>query len=284
MRRILKFAPWILLLVGLLVLSVYLLMQSDMIVLNPKGMIAQKERDLFVLTSILMCIVVIPVFILGLFIAWKYRESNKKAKYSPNWDYNFWLEVLWWGVSTVVVFVIGIFTWIGCHELDPFVPLAHENKPVRIQVVALQWKWLFIYPEYDIATVNFIQFPEKTPINFEITSDAPMNSFWIPDLGSQIYAMPGMLTKVHLIADEQGSFKGLSANLSGTGFAGMIFTAKASTDAEFDQWIQTTRHSDQVLTREEYMQLLKPSSNDPEALYVLEDKGLFDWVVMKYKM
>ncbi len=151
-------------------------------------------------------------------------------------------------------------------------------------MVALQWKWLFIYPEQKIATVNFFHFPEQTPINFEITSDAPMNSLWIPQLGGQIYAMPGMRTKLHLIADEPGAFRGSSANLSGEGFAGMHFVATSSTQADFDEWVHSQKQKEKFLDRSSYKQLAKPSENNPEATYLLKDNDLFDQIIMKYMM
>lgn len=177
---------------------------------------------------------------------------------------------------------MGILVWKSSHELDPFKPLESNRKPVRVQVVALQWKWLFIYPEQNIATVNFLQFPEQTPINFEITADAPMNSFWIPELGGQIYAMPGMKTKLHLIANEEGNFRGSSANLSGRGFAGMTFIAKASSQLEFEDWVESIRESSNFLNLREYNRLAEPSENNPVASYVLQKKDLYDWIVKKY--
>ena len=162
-----------------------------------------------------------------------------KAKHAPDWEHNYIAEYCWWGVPIVIIVILAVTTWKSSHDLNPFKPIESEKKPLAIQVVALHWKWLFIYPEQGIATVNFVQFPEKTPINFEITSDAPMNSFWIPQLGGQIYAMPAMRSKLHLIANEIGSFRGVSANISGKGFAGMTFTAKSSSEEDFDAWVQS---------------------------------------------
>jgi cytochrome o ubiquinol oxidase subunit 2 len=230
-----------------------------------------------------MLIVVIPVFLLTFGIAWKYREENKKAKHDPEWADSFLAEAIWWGIPCVIIAVLGFFTWRGCHELDPFRPLKSETKALPIQVVALQWKWLFIYPEQGIATVNFVQFPENTPLDFEITSDAPMNSFWIPSLGGQIYAMSGMRSKVHLIANEAGKFRGSSANISGAGFSGMTFTAQATSREEFEGWVESVKASS-PLSREIYLQLAQPSEYNQPASYVLADEGLFDWVIMKYMM
>ena len=284
MSKILKFVCITLLLLALLIPAVLYLQGSNIQVLNPKGMIALKERHLLATATFLMLLIVIPVFVLTFIIAWRYRAGNTKAKYAPDWDYSFLAESLWWGLPCAIVLMLSIITWTSSHELDPFKPLESTTKPITIQVVALQWKWLFIYPEQKIATVNFIQFPEHTPLNFEVTADAPMNSFWIPQLGGQIYAMPGMRTKLHLIANAIGSFNGSSANLSGEGFAGMKFIAKSSSQADFEQWVQSVRQSPQHLHLEEYTALAKPSMNNPIASYLLQEQNLFDQIVMQYMM
>ncbi|MBI2743271.1 MAG: ubiquinol oxidase subunit II [Chlamydiales bacterium] len=282
MQKKFKFTLLLVFVVGSLLWGMWLLYESKLAVLDPKGAIADAERSLFFTATWLMLIVVIPVFVLTIYIIWKYRASNKKATYSPDWDKSHLIESIWWGVPLVIVIALGVITWKSCIELDPFRPLVHENKPLRIQVVALQWKWLFIYPDQNIATVNFVHFPEKTPLNFEITADAPMNSFWIPQLGSQIYAMPGMDSRLHLIASEPGTFRGSSANLSGRGFAGMTFTAKASTQEEFDQWVASAKASQKVLTFDEYTQLVEPSENNPVASYSLKEEDLYQRIIMKY--
>ena len=284
MSKRFKSACLILVSLGVVLLSGWFLLTQDIAVLHPKGLIAVKQRNLMINLSLWMLIVVIPVFILTFFISWKYKASNAKAKYSPDWDYSILAESIWWGIPFIIVTVLGIFTWNSCHELDPFRPLESSVKPIKIQVIALDWKWLFIYPELNIATVNFVQFPEKTPINFEITADAPMNSFWIPKLGGQIYAMAGMNSKLHLIADEIGSYRGSSANLSGRGFSGMKFIAKASSQEEFDQWVQLIQQSSPFLGLEEYKYLVRPTENNPAAFYALEEQDLFEQVIMKYMM
>lgn len=254
-------------------------------IINPKGLIALQQLYLMHISTLLMLIVVIPVFILTMAICWKFRATNKKAPYTPYWNHDTTAEVIWWGFPFAIVLVLSYVTWLSSHQLDPYKPLSETTvKPITIQVVALDWKWLFIYPEEKIATVNFFQFPEKTPLNFEITSDAPMNSFWIPQLGGQIYAMPGMRTKLHLIADEPGSFRGSSANISGKGFAGMVFTAKSSSREEFDQWVKSVQGSSETLGVGEYKLLAKPSEYNPEAFYTLKEDQLFDQIVMKYMM
>jgi len=278
-----KTAVYILLCALALILSALYFFSLDIAVLNPKGIIAHREKDLIHTSSLLMLIVVIPVLVLTAIIAMKYKESNK-AKYNPDWDHSHIAEAIWWGVPCLIIIVLAVLTWKSSHELDPFKPIDSDKKPVTIQVVALQWKWLFIYPEENIATVNYIQIPEKTPINFTITADAPMNSFWVPELGGQVYAMPGMKTKLHLLADETGSFRGSSANLSGTGFSGMQFIVKACSDQQFTEWVGSARNSPNILTLNEYKKLSLPSENTPPTLYRLEANDLYEKIVMKYMM
>jgi cytochrome o ubiquinol oxidase subunit II len=268
---------------ALLVAVVLLVMyRSHFAVLNPEGTIADQQRDLLIFASLLSLIVVIPVFFLIFFIAWKYRAGNKKAKYSPEWDHSHKLEFIWWGIPVILIVILAGITWKSSHDLDPYKPLASDKKPVTIQAVALEWKWLFIYPEQNIATVNYVEFPEKTPINFQITADAPMNSFWIPKLGGQVYAMAGMQTKLHLMANTEGLYDGSSANISGEGFAGMRFKARSSSEQNFKQWVDDVQHSPNTLTAAEYQKLAKQSKNNPQALYASYEPGLYDSIIMKY--
>ena len=283
MKRFFKYALITLFCIGVLIWMLLLARGGDISVLNPQGMIAEKQKDLIMIATLLMLIVVIPVFILAGFVIWRYREGNRKAKYSPDWAHSYLAEWIWWGIPCLIMGILGWITWKSCQELDPFKPLEMEKKPVVIQVVALQWKWLFIYPEQGIASVNFMQIPEHTPVNFEITADAPMNSFWIPSLGGQIYAMPGMRTKLHLIANEKGRFRGCSANLSGEGFAGMTFVAQAGSEEEFREWVESVRNSSDPLTLEIYRSLVEPSQNHPVVAYVLAEDKLFDHIMMSYE-
>jgi len=268
-----------------IVVQLFLYLYSqDMAVLNPKGLIAIEEKKLLIITTLLMLAVVVPVLVLTIVIACRFRSSNKKAKYSPEWDKSNLLELIWWGFPCVIVAILSVLTWKSCIALDPFIPLVSNVKPVKIQVVALQWKWLFIYPEEGVASVNLVQFPENTPLDFEITADAPMNSFWIPQLGGQIYAMPGMNTQLHLIANEQGDFKGSSSNLSGIGFAGMKFIARSSSQEDFDKWVASVKTSPRNLDLSSYENLVTPSENNPVSLYSLEDDNLYHQIIMKYMM
>ncbi len=279
-----KFAFFFLSAIAILLAAILIPYAVTGAVLNPKGIIALEERDLIVIATVLMLVVVIPVFVMTFAICWKYRASKKDAEYAPNWDNDILAETIWWGFPCLIILILSIVTWFSTKALDPFKPLESDITPIQIQVVALDWKWLFIYPEQKIATVNYFQFPELTPVNFEITSDAPMNSFWIPQLGGQIYAMPGMRSKLHLMADEAGDYRGSSANISGYGFAGMVFTAKATKQADFDKWVQSVKQSAPPLGLNEYISLAKPSSYNPEASYTLKDDDLYDQIIMKYLM
>lgn len=282
MKKVLRWIPWLVVLVFVVWLAVIYISQHTIPVLEPAGAIGHAESDLIITSTLLMLIVVIPVFALAAFFAWKYRGSNFSARHEPNWEHNYLAECFWWGVPCVIIAVLAVLTWRSSHELDPFKPLDSDVPPIAIQVVALDWKWLFIYPEQGIATVNFVQFPEQTPLNFEITADAPMNAFWIPALGGQIYAMPAMRSKLHLIADQTGRYRGCSANISGTGFAGMSFAAVSSSKKEFQTWVKDIRASAPPLNWDSYQELVQPSQYNPVAYYVLEQTDIFDEILMQY--
>jgi len=274
-----------LLLVGMLVVGGFVFFQGvDVAVLNPQGEIADKQRTLLIFASALSLIIIIPVYMLLVFFAWRYRDSNKKAAYRPNWANNKWLEIIWWGIPCVLIAILAIVAYRTSYELDQFRPLDSATKPVEVQVVALQWKWLFIYPEQQVASVNLMPIPEKTPINLSLTSDAPMNAFWVPSLGSQMYAMSGMSSKLHILANHTGDFNGSSANISGKGFADMAFTVRSQTREDFDAWVSaTSAHSDN-LDMASYEELAKPATVDQPAFYTLADAQLYDKIVMKYMM
>lgn len=274
---------------GLVILGVLLMQplavyyfQDYIPVLFPKGIIGIEQRNLLLIIQGIMLLVIIPVYVLTFVFSWKYRSTNKKAVYDPDLVDNKLAEVIWWGIPLVFTAIIAVLTWVKTFELDPFKPIASDKKPLTIQVVALQWKWLFLYPEENIATVNFLQFPKETPLKFEITADAPMNSFWIPGLGGQIYAMPKMRTELNLIADSVGDFRGSSANISGEGFSGMHFIARSSSDEDYQRWIETAKQSAERLNADTYKTLSAPSIDNPVAIYRLEDRDLFHQVLMKY--
>ncbi len=250
--------------------------------LDPKGSIGRQERQLITFALMLSVIIVVPVFTMLFWFAWKYRENNpRKTSYSPDWDHNIFIETVWWLVPSALILILSVVAWNSSHKLDPFNSLS-GNKPLQIQVIALDWKWLFIYPEQNIASVNYLQIPVGRPVTFNITADAPMNSFWIPQLGGQIYAMPGMATQLHLKATTPGTFRGSSANISGQGFSGMAFTAHAGSQPDFNRWVSQAKHSPNNLNFKTYDQLAKPSENNPTAYYASTAPNLYDIVIMKY--
>lgn len=284
-----RYVPFLLIITGIF-LFLFLIMQpltilqfrNQIAVLFPKGIVAFEIRNLLFLIQALMLLVVVPVYILTFIFSWKYSAQNPKGKYDPNLVDNVWAEIAWWGIPLVLTLIVSGVTWIKTYELDPYKPIESEKKPLVIQVVALQWKWLFIYPEEQIAAVNFMQIPQNVPIHFEITADAPMNSFWIPHLGSQIYAMPNMKTELNLIANEIGEFPGVSANFSGTGFAGMHFTVKSSSEEDYSEWLKQAKQASKFLGKDEYTKLAEPSQNNSAEIFTLKDKNLFDQILMKY--
>lgn len=255
----------------------------DMSVLDPKGQVAADEKSLIITATLLMLVVVIPVIVLTLYFAWKYRASNRSATYMPNWSYSHRIEAVCWGVPIVIIAILGTLTWKTTHSLDPFRPLDSKVKPMTVEVVALDWKWLFIYPDQHIATVNEVAFPAGTPVNFKITSDSVMNVFFIPQLGSQIYAMAGMQTQVNLIADEPGVYDGLSSNFSGAGFPDMTFKAHAlKSQADFDAWVAKVKASPDQLGLKNYPDLAKPSEKDPVKYFSNVEPVLYAAVLDKY--
>lgn len=252
-------------------------------ILDPKGQVAADEKSLIITATVLMLLVVIPVIVMTFLFAWKYRASNKDAIYTPKWSHSNKIEAVVWIIPIIIVSCLAVVTWNTTHKLDPYRPLDSDKKPINVQVVAMNWKWLFIYPDLNIATVNQLAFPKNVPVNFRITSDAAMNSFFIPQLGGQIYAMAGMETKLHLIANEAGTYKGMSANYSGAGFSGMKFNAIATeTPEQFDAWVQKVRASGKALNADGYLALAKPSENNAVAYYNTPEPRLFDAVLHKY--
>lgn len=265
-------------------LASWYLSSHNIAILNPKGVVAEDQKSLLITATLLMALVVVPVLFLIFSIAWRYREGNKKAKYSPDLAGNRFAETIWWLIPFAIIVVLAGITYASSHRLDPYRPIASDKKPLKVQVIALQWKWLFLYPEEHVASLNYLPLPTDRPVEFTITADAPMNSFWIPQLGGQVYAMPGMSTKLHLQASESGDYRGSSANLSGKGFAGMTFTAHATPQQEFDAWAASARSSANFMTLDTYNELAKPSTDVKPASYSFPQsyEGLYDTVVMKY--
>ncbi|WP_374587355.1 ubiquinol oxidase subunit II [Ideonella dechloratans] len=252
-------------------------------ILDPKGPIGADEKSLILTATFLMLLVVVPVIVMTLVFAWKYRASNTAAVYTPKWAHSTKIEVVVWTIPVIIVIGLAILAWETTHKLDPYRPLESDKAPIKVDVVALNWKWLFIYPDLGIATVNQLAFPKDTPVNFRITSDVAMNSFFIPQLGGQIYAMAGMETKLHLLADEAGSYDGMSANYSGAGFSGMKFKAIATeTPEDFQAWVAKVKAQATPLDAQAYLALAQPSENNPPAYYTAAEPRLFDAVMHKY--
>lgn len=266
--------------------SLLLLSGCHAAVLNPKGPIAIQELHLLIDAVLLMSIIVVPVLILTFVIAHRYRASNTKAKYTPNWAHGTLLEAGWWILPCAIILVLATMTWRTSHELDPYKPLVTDTgaQPLTIEVIALPWRWMFIYPEQNIATMDFVEFPVNTPINLVITGDAPMNAFHIPQLAGQIYAMAGMQTKLHLLADETGDYNGRSTNFSGPGFTNMTFIARVSSAADFDTWVASVKQGSTVLDQSTYDKLAAPNEEHQVQYFASVSGDIFKGVIMKYMM
>jgi cytochrome o ubiquinol oxidase subunit II len=254
------------------------------VVLNPAGDVAVRQRDLLVHSTMLMLLIVLPVMALTVIFAWRYRAANRAARYEPDWHHSLRLELVIWSAPLLIVICLGALTWLGSHLLDPYRPLdriaagqpvAAGMKALEVEVAALDWKWLFIYPEYGIATVNELAVPVNRPIALHMTASSVMNSLYIPHLAGQIYAMPGMETTLHGVLNQAGVSQGFSANYSGAGFSGMRFTFRGLSEADFAQWLNDTRSGDGELTRETYLKLAAPSENEPARRYRRVDATLY---------
>ncbi|TPN23614.1 ubiquinol oxidase subunit II [Mesorhizobium sp. B2-3-3] len=261
-----------------------LLSGCDLVVLAPAGDVAAQQRDLLVVSTLLMLVIIVPVMALTVFFAWRYRQSNASATYAPDWDHSTKLELVIWAAPLLIIICLGALTWLGTHLLDPYrridriesaQPVTQLHKPLRVEVVALDWKWLFIYPDYGIASVNELAAPVNQPIDFRITSSAVMNSFYIPALAGQIYAMPGMETKLHAVINQPGTYSGFSANYSGAGFSGMRFAFHGLSDQAFDQWVAQAKTASAALNRDSYLELEKPSENEPVRHYASVASDLY---------
>jgi cytochrome o ubiquinol oxidase subunit 2 len=248
-------------------------------VLDPKGPIALAERQILLNALGIMLAIVIPVILATIGVAFWFRASNERARYRPDFTYSGRLELLVWSVPAMTVLLVGGVAWVGAHDLDPGKPISSTVKPVNVQVVSLDWKWLFIYPEQGIASVNKLVVPVGTPISFELTSSSVMNSFFVPQLGSQIYTMSGMATRLHLQADHLGTYAGISAMFSGDGFPDMRFTVDAVTDDRFAQWVRQARETGSALDKQTYADLVKPSKAVAPFTYRAVVPDLFSSIV-----
>jgi cytochrome o ubiquinol oxidase subunit 2 len=259
-----------------------------MVVLNPAGDVALQQGNLVIFATALMLLIVVPVIgLVGLF-AWKYRASNRDARYEPDWDHSTQLELVIWSAPLLIIICLGAVTWTATHLLDPYRPIgrlakgrpvAADVKPLEVQVVALDWKWLFIYPEYGIATVNELAAPVDRPIRFRLTSSSVMNAFYVPALAGMIYTMPSMETQLHAVINKTGNYAGFSSNYSGAGFSGMRFRFHGLSDADFTAWVAQNKATGAELSRAKYLTLEKPTASVPVMRFARVESGLFDAVV-----
>lgn len=272
---------------ALLTLStMFLLVGCDKIqygVLAPEGIITYAERQLLFDGVALMLIVVIPVIIMSFAFVVRYRASHKTADYKPNWSHNVMLETIWWGVPCAIIFVLGIMTWIQTHKLDPYRKIDVPGKILFIEAVALPWKWLFIYPEQNIASVNQLVLPKGQQVEFWITSDnVPMSAFFIPRLSSQIFSMAGMRTRLHLFATQIGTYNGLNAQYNGDGFSDMHFEVKVVEQPQLEQWFAQVKQSPNKLDEQAHEQLIQPTMNAPVKYFSSVKPNLFHEIIQSY--
>lgn len=274
----------VLLLLFIGIIAIYSVLQSEnAVVVHPRGIVSKDELELMIVNISLMLLIIIPTLFLLLYIVWKYCIKNEYAKYEPNHTFGPIGELIMWGIPSIIVAIMGFITWEKTHQLNPYKPLTSENKPLNIQVVALDWKWLFIYPDQGIATLNYFFIPEQTPIHLRLTADgSPMNSFWIPQLSGQIYSMTGMSTQLHLMADGPGEYQGRAVEINGEGYADMTFPAKSVTRQAFEAWIEEVQKSNVQLTEASYAELIKPFIDKSIIFFSNVEKDLYDKIINKY--
>lgn len=266
-----------------LLLLPLLLSGCDMALMDPKGAVGSEIKSLIITAFWLMMIVVVPVIVMTFLFAWRYRNTNYKAKYTPNWAHSNVIEAIVWFIPLVIIAFLAVITWQTSHSLNPAKPIEADAEPIEIEVVSLDWKWLFIYPEQGIATVNEVAFPVDTPVHFNVTSGSVMNSFMIPRLGSQIYAMAGMDNDLNLIAQEEGVYFGRSTNYSGSGYSKMTFDAHATSQQAFDEWVEKVRQSENSLVfTESFQQLAEPSIGHPVEYYSEVSPNLYQDIIQSF--
>jgi cytochrome o ubiquinol oxidase subunit 2 len=267
-----------------------LLAGCDTVVLNPAGDVAAQEGRLVVIATLLMLLIIVPVIFLTLLFAWRYRANGRHAQtdYDPDWHHSTKLELVIWSAPLMIIIALGAITWISTHQLDPYRPLDRiapgqpvtaEVQPLEVQVISLDWKWLFLLPEQGIATVNELAVPVNRPIRFKLTSSTTMNAFYVPDLAGMIYTMPGMQTELNAVINKEGTYRGMSSHYSGFGFSGMRFDFIGTSEQGFEDWVARARAEGQPLTREAYIALARPSERHPVTRYASVEAGLYERVL-----
>jgi cytochrome o ubiquinol oxidase subunit 2 len=273
---------------SVLLLPLLLLGGCNLVLLDPSGDVARQQSDIMIITTVIIALIIVPVLVAIAVVAWHYRASNERAKYDPNWDHSPQLELWVWAGPLLVIIAVGAVSWIGTHQTDPYraidriasgKPVPADVKPLEVEVVSLRWKWLFMYPQYGIATVNELAAPVDRPIKFKLTGDTMMDSFFIPALVGQVYTMPGMQTILHGVINEPGEYKGFSANYSGSGFTDMRFTFHGLDTQDFDAWVGKVRAAGGDLTLAAYDKLREPSRAAPVQYYAKYDANLYDRIL-----
>lgn len=268
--------------IALLGIFWWLLKDVTLHVLEPTGNIAAQQRDLIWVTVGLGALIIIPVFTMLAVFGWKYSEKRNNPNYKPEWRSDARLETLWWGVPIVIIIILGVVTWNTSHSLDPYKSIDSSKKTLEVQVVALQWKWLFLYPQYNVASLNVLPIEKDRPVHFTLSADAPMSSFWIPTLGTQIYAMNGMNSQLNLIGNKTGDFYGYNTNINGEGYASMRFNVKVREKDEFEKIMKDAQDSPAAMDEVAYVLLSKPEIEKNAYYYRLTQEDLYEQIVMKY--
>ena len=273
---------------SLLLLPLLLLGGCSLVLLDPSGDVARQQSDIMIITTVITWLIVVPVMVAIGIVAWRYRASNRKAKYDPDWDHSPQLELVVWAVPLLIIISVGAVSWIGTHQTDPYRPLDRiaagkpvpaDVKPLEVEVISLRWKWLFLYPQYGIATVNEMAAPVDRPIKFKLTGDTMMDSFFVPALVGQVYTMPGMQTILHGVINKPGEYKGFSANFSGSGFTDMRFKFLGLKTQDFDAWVAKARAAGGDLDLAAYDTLRQPSRAAPVHYYAAFDPHLYERVL-----
>src|SRR5690348_16942266 len=273
---------------SVLLLPLLLLGGCNLVLLTPSGDVARQQSDIMIITTVIIALIIVPVMIAIAVVAWRYRASNKEAKYDPHWDHSPQLELWGWARTLLVIIAVGAMSWIGAHQTDPYRaldrigsgrPVPADVKPLEVEVVSLRWKWLFLYPQYGIATVNELAAPVDRPIRFKLTGDTMMDSFFVPALVGQVYTMPGMQTILHGVINKPGEYKGFSANFSGSGFTDMRFKFHGLEAKDFDKWVARARAAGGNMNLAAYDKLRQPSRAEPVHYYAKFDPHLYERVL-----